>query len=58
MKEKQTQEENNGGIKRGKIFEVLNKKRKADNSPYEIYKNQKKIMFIIKRETPKISLKN
>ena len=58
MKEKQTQEENNGGIKRGKIFEVLNKKRKPDNSPYEIYKNQKKIMFIIKRETPKISLKN
>ena len=26
MKEKLTQEENNGGIKRGKIFEVLCKK--------------------------------
>ena len=58
MKEKQRQEENNGGIKRDKIFEVLNKKRKPDNTPYEIYKNQKKIMFIIKRETPKINLKN
>jgi hypothetical protein len=39
MKEKLTQEENNGGIKRGKIFEVLCKKRKPDNTLLEYGKN-------------------
>lgn len=41
MKEKLTQEENNGGIKRGKIFEVLNKKRKPDNTLFDNGKNEK-----------------
>ena len=58
MKEKLTQEENNGGIKRGKIFEVLNKKRKPDNSLLDYGKNQKKIRFIINRVIPNSNLKN
>ena len=45
MKENVKQEDNNGGIKRGKIFEVLNKKRKPENTPTESGKNQKKKMF-------------
>ena len=49
MKEKFIQEDTNGGIKRGKIFEVLNKKRKPDNILPENYKNQKKIKFIVNR---------
>ena len=57
MKEKLTQEENNGGIKRGKIFEVLCKKRKPDNSLLEYGKNQKKIMFIINRVISDSNLK-
>ena len=52
MKEKLKQEDNNGGIKRGKIFEVLNKKRKPDNNYLEDGRNHKKIKFII---TKKIS---
>ena len=52
MKEKLKQEDNNGGIKRGKIFEVLNKKRKPDNTYLEDGRNHKKIKFII---TKKIS---
>ena len=57
MKEKLTQEENNGGIKRGKIFEVLCKKRKPDNTLLEYGKNQKKIMFIINRVISDSNLK-
>ena len=57
MKEKLTQEENNGGIKRDKIFEVLNKKRKPDNNLFEYGQNQKKIRFIIKRVIPESNLK-
>ena len=52
MKEKLIQEDTNGGIKRGKIFEVLNKKRKPENTLHENYKNQKKIKFIINRINP------
>ena len=52
MKEKLIQEDTNGGIKRGKIFEVLNKKRKPDNTLMENYKNQKKIKFIVNRIIP------
>ena len=58
MKEKLTQEENNGGIKRGKIFEVLNKKRKPDNTLFDNGKNQKKIRFIINRVNPNSNLRN
>ena len=57
MKEKLTQEENNGGIRRDKIFEVLNKKRKPDNNLFEYGQNQKKIRFIIKRVIPESNLK-
>ena len=57
MKEKLTQEENNGGIRRDKIFEVLNKKRKPDNNFFEYGQNQKKIRFIIKRVIPESNLK-
>ena len=57
MKEKLTQEENNGGIRRDKIFEVLNKKRKPDNNLFEYVQNQKKIRFIIKRVIPESNLK-
>ena len=57
MKEKLTQEENNGGIRRDKIFEVLNKKRKPDNNLFEYSKKQKKIRFIIKRVIPESNLK-
>ena len=39
MKEKVKLEDTNGGIKRGKIFEVLNKKRKSENTPTESGKN-------------------
>ena len=49
MKEKLIPEEYNGGMKRGKIFEVLNKKRKPDNTLPENNKNQKKIKFIVNR---------
>ena len=49
MKEKFIQEDTNGGIKRGKIFEVLNKKRKPDNTLPENYKNQKRIKFVVNR---------
>ena len=52
MKEKLIPEEYNGGMKRGKIFEVLNKKRKPDNTPSQNYKNQKKVKFIVNRITP------
>jgi serine/threonine protein kinase len=52
MKEKLIQEDTNGGIKRGKIFEVLNKKRKPDNPMPQNYKAQKKIKFIINRINP------
>ena len=58
MKEKLTQEENNGGIKRGKIFEVLNKKRKPDNTLFDNGKNEKKIRFIINRVNPNSNLRN
>ena len=49
MKENLNQEDTNGGMKRGKIFEVLNKKRKPDNTLPENNKNQKKIKFIVNR---------
>ena len=52
MKEKLQQEDNNGGIKRGKIFEVLNKKRKPDNTYLEDGRNHKKIKFIITKKIP------
>ena len=52
MKEKLKQEDNNGGIKRGKIFEVLNKKRKPDNTYLEDGRNHKKIKFIITKKIP------
>ena len=52
MKEKLIQEDTNGGIKRDKIFEVLNKKRKPDNPMPQNYKAQKKIKFIINRINP------
>ena len=52
MKEKLKQEDNNGGIKRGKIFEVLNKKRKPDNAYLEDGRNHKKIKFIITKKIP------
>ena len=52
MKEKIKQEDNNGGIKRGKIFEVLNKKRKPDNTYLEDGRNHKKIKFIITKKIP------
>ena len=52
MKEKLKQEDNNGGIKRGKIFEVLNKKRKPDNNYLEDGRNHKKIKFIITKKIP------
>ena len=52
MKEKLKQEDNNGGIKRGKIFEVLNKKRKTDNTYLEDGRNHKKIKFIITKKIP------
>ena len=52
MKEKVKLEDTNGGIKRGKIFEVLNKKRKSENTPTESGKNQKKKMFILYKVTP------
>ena len=52
MKEKLNQEDNNGGIKRGKIFEVLNKKRKPDNTYLEDGRNHKKIKFIITKKIP------
>ncbi len=52
MKEKLKQEDNNGGIKRGKIFEVLNKKRKPDNNQLEDGRNHKKIKFIITKKIP------
>ena len=52
MKEKRKQEDNNGGIKRGKIFEVLNKKRKPDNAYLEDGRNHKKIKFIITKKIP------
>ena len=52
MKEKLIQEDTNGGIKRDKIFEVLNKKRKPDNPLPQNYKTQKKIKFIINRINP------
>ena len=52
MKEKLKQEDNNGGIKRGKIFEVLNKKRKPDNTFLEDGRNHKKIKFIITKKIP------
>ena len=52
MKEKLIQEDTNGGIKRDKIFEVLNKKRKPDSTLPENYKTQKKIKFIINRINP------
>jgi len=52
MKEKLKQEDNNGGIKRGKIFEVLNKKRKPDNTYFEDGRNHKKIKFIITKKIP------
>jgi serine/threonine protein kinase len=52
MKEKLIQEDTNGGIKRDKIFEVLNKKRKPDNPMLQNYKAQKKIKFIINRINP------
>ena len=52
MKEKLKQEDNNGGIKRGKIFEVLNKKRKPDNTYLEDGRYHKKIKFIITKKIP------
>ena len=52
MKEKLIQEDTNGGIKRDKIFEVLNKKWKPDNPMPQNYKAQKKIKFIINRINP------
>ena len=52
MKEKLKQEDNNGGIKRGKIFEVLNKKGKLDNTYLEDGRNHKKIKFIITKKIP------
>ena len=52
MKEKLKQEDNNGGIKRSKIFEVLNKKRKPDNTYLEDGRNHKKIKFIITKKIP------
>ena len=52
MKENLNQEDTNGGMKRGKIFEVLNKKRKPDNTLPQNYKAQKKIKFIINRINP------
>ena len=52
MLEKLKQEDNNGGIKRGKIFEVLNKKRKPDNTYLEDGRNHKKIKFIITKKIP------
>ena len=58
MKEKVKLEDTNGGIKRGKIFEVLNKKRKSENTPTESGKNQKKKMFILYKVTPTPNQKN
>ena len=52
MKEKLIPEEYNGGMKRGKIFEVLNKKRKPDNTYLEDGRNHKKIKFIITKKIP------
>ena len=54
MKEKQNQEYiNNGSVK--KIFTVLHKKHKRENSPTESYKNKKKKMFVLQKITPNIS---
>ena len=52
MKEKLILEKTNGGIKRGKIFEVLNHKRKSSNPLTQNYKPEKKIKFIINRVVP------
>ena len=58
MKEKLILEEPNGGIKRGKIFEVLNHKRKPSNPLSPNYKPEKKIKFIISRVVPNSNRNN
>ena len=46
MKEKINQENLDGGMTKPKMFKVLNKKLKRDNSPPEINKNKKKKLFV------------
>ena len=58
MKENVKLEDINGGIRRGKIFEVLNKKRKHENTPTESGKYQKKKMFILQRYIPNSNQNN
>ena len=58
MKEKLILEKTNGGIKRGKIFEVLNHKRKSSNPLTQNYKPEKKIKFIISRVVPNSNRNN
>ena len=58
MKEKLILEKTNGGIKRAKIFEVLNHKRKSSNPLTQNYKPEKKIKFIINRVVPSSNRNN
>ena len=52
MKEKINQENLDGGMTKPKMFKVLNKKLKRDNSPPEINKNKKKKLFVLQRIIP------